>query len=202
MVLARDLGLLEDVALVACEPVGLPLDDVDDALEPRLGADGDLERRAVDLELISSLLDDLPWVGACTVKLVDKYGAGDPVAPHLAIDGDALALDAANRAEDKNCAVEDAECALNLNSEIYVSRRVDNIDLSVFPLGVGSCRLDRNSLFAFQIHVVHLRTNSIFSADLVYVVNPSSVVKYALCQRSFPRIDVRRNPNVPDVLED
>jgi hypothetical protein len=61
---------------------------------------------ALCFELLAQLLGDAHRVGARTVALVDERDARHAVAPHLAVDGDRLALHAGHRAQDEDGAVE------------------------------------------------------------------------------------------------
>jgi hypothetical protein len=56
---------------------------------------------------------------------------------HLPVDGDALALDARHAAEHEDGAVEHAEGALDLDGEVDVSGRVDDVDLVLPPCAEG-----------------------------------------------------------------
>lgn len=50
---------------------------------------------------------------------------------------------ASTPAEDEDGPVEDAEGPLHLDREIDVTRRVNDVDLAIFPLAVGRSRLLR-----------------------------------------------------------
>ena len=63
---------------------------------------------------------------------------GDLVPLHLAVNGDRLRLDTRHGAEDQDRTVKDAERPLNLDGEVDVSRRVDDIDLLVFSTARSS----------------------------------------------------------------
>ena len=150
-----------------------------------------LDGRGVEEQLVLQLRDDAPGVGAHPVHLVDEGDAGDLVPLHLAVDGVGLALDAAHCAKDQDGAVEDPQSALNLDGEIDVAGRVDDIDLVTLPLAKGGRGLDRNALFALQIHAVHLGADPVLPSHLVDVADSACVEENALCQRGFARIDVR-----------
>ncbi|GJD04898.1 hypothetical protein ColKHC_13723 [Colletotrichum higginsianum] len=130
VVAGEDVGRADDGAAGALEVVSLLLDQVDDALELVLGADGDLDGGGGDLELAVDLLDGLPGVGAHAVHLVHEADAGDVVALHLAVDGDGLTLDARDGAQDHDGAVEHAQSTLDLDGEVDVARGVDDVDVS------------------------------------------------------------------------
>ena len=75
--LGRDRLAADVLALVAVEVDGLAVDQVDHALEVRLGADRDLERDGRQAELALELLDHVGRVGAGAVHLVDERDPRD-----------------------------------------------------------------------------------------------------------------------------
>jgi hypothetical protein len=67
-------------------------------------------------------------VGPDLVHLVHERDAGDLVAVGLAPDRLALGLDAVAAVEHRHGAVEDAQRALDLDGEVHVAGRVDDVD--------------------------------------------------------------------------
>jgi len=61
-------------------------DQVNHAFEAILGADGDLHRNGVQVQLLPQLPGHALRVGTRAVQLVDESDARHLVAPHLAID--------------------------------------------------------------------------------------------------------------------
>ena len=47
-------------------------------------------------------------------------------------------LNAANRAQYKDSSVQHSKCTLNLNGEVHMTRRVNDVDVGVFPFAKGS----------------------------------------------------------------
>ncbi len=121
------------------------------------------------------------------------------VALHLAIDGHRLRLHATHRAEHEHGAVQDAQAALDLDREIDVAGRVDQVDRAVFPLDCGGGAGDRDAALAFEVHVVHRRAP--FALDLLDPVDPAGVIQDALAQGGFARVDVGRNADVAQFRE-
>mmetsp|Transcript_39835 Transcript_39835/g.101037 ORF Transcript_39835/g.101037 Transcript_39835/m.101037 type:complete len:251 (-) Transcript_39835:32-784(-) len=181
------------------ELVRLALHQVHDALEVRLHADGNLHRRAVDLELVTRLLHDLPGVGARAVQLVDEDDARHVVAPHLPVHRDALTLHAAHGAQHQHRAVQHTQRALHLDGEVHVARGVNDIDLLVFPGGVGGGGLDGDALLTLQVHGIHLSAHAIPAADLVDVVNTAGVEQDALRKGRLAGVDMRGDAYVAHV---
>lgn len=54
----------------------------------------------------------------------------------------------------------------NLNSEIYVTRGVDDIYIDAFPVDVSCSRLYRNAALSFQIHKIHRSSYLVFPFHL------------------------------------
>ena len=75
-------------------------------------------------------------VGADAVHLVDEAHAGHVVLVGLAPDRLGLRLDAGDRVEHRDRAVEDAQAALDLDGEVDVAGRVDDVD----PACRATCR--------------------------------------------------------------
>ena len=100
----------------------LHVDQVDDALEVGLGADRQLDRHGVRAEAVDHRLDALVEVRPDAVHLVDVGDARDVVLVGLAPDGLGLRLDAGDRVEQRDRAVEHAQRALDLDGEVDVAR--------------------------------------------------------------------------------
>ena len=186
------------LALLAVEVDRLAVDQVDHAFEVRLGADRDLQRDGGQAELALELLDHVGRVRAGAVHLVDERDAGHVVPLHLAVDGDRLRLHARHGAEDQHRAVEDAERPLDLDGEVDVAGRVDDVDLLVAPVDGGRGRGDRDPALLLQLHVVHHRA---FALDLLDHVDAAGVEQDPLGQRGLARVDVGRDPDIADVAK-
>jgi hypothetical protein len=79
------------------------------------------------VEAVLHHLDDVEEVRARAVHLVDVGHARDAVRVGLAPHRLGLRLDAADRAEDRTRAVEHAQRALDLDGEVHVSGRIDDL---------------------------------------------------------------------------
>ena len=89
-------------------------------------------------ELLLEHVRDALVVGARVVHLVDERDARHAVALHLPVDGDRLALHALARVEHQDRAVEHAQRALDLDREVDVAGRVDDVDVVVLELLLAS----------------------------------------------------------------
>src|SRR5262249_33636163 len=112
-----------------------------------------------------------------------------------------LRLDAGGAAQDQHRAVEDAQRALDLDGEVDVPGRVDEVDVEAVPLAVGGGRLDGDSFLTLQVHGVHLGADARLAPDLFDLVDFSRVKEDALGKRGLPRIDVGRDADVSDLVD-
>ncbi len=174
------------------------LDEVDDAAVVLLLADRQLDRHRVRAEAVAHRLDRVHEVRAGAVHLVDERDARDAVAVGLAPDGLGLRLDAGDRVEDGDSAIEDAQAPLDLDGKVHVPGRIDNVDPVVAPLRGGCGRRDGDAALLLLRHPVHRRGTLV---HLAHLVGASGVVEDPLGRRGLARVDVGHDPDVPDVLE-
>ena len=120
--LRRDLGLFLFLAEVVLVDDRLHRHQVDHAEEVGLGADRQLDRHGVRAEAVDHRLHAHVEVGADAVHLVDVGDARDVVLVRLAPDRLGLRLDAGDRVEQRDRAVEHAQRALDLDREVDVAR--------------------------------------------------------------------------------
>ena len=132
--LVGDLALLDLGAELVGPVQRLVLDQVDDPGELALVADRELDRQRVGAEALAHRLDGADEVGARSIHLVHVRDPRNAVLVGLAPHGLRLRLDAGDRVEDRDRAVEDAQRALDLDGEVDVARGVDDVDPVVPPL--------------------------------------------------------------------
>ena len=137
-------------------------------------------------------------VRADAVHLVDERDARDGVLVGLAPDGLGLRLDAGDGVEQRDRAVEDAQRALDLDGEVDVAGRVDDVDAVLAPLAGGGGGGDRDATLLLLLHPVH-RGGAL--VDLTDLVGPARVIEDALGRRRLTGVDVRHDPDVPGLLE-
>ena len=195
------LGDLDDV-LVLAELVlvndRLHRHQIDDSAEVRLRADRQLDRDRVRPKAVDHRLHAAREVRADPVHLVD---VGDPrhvVLVGLAPHGLGLRLDAGDRVEQRDRAVEHAQRALHLDGEVDVARRVDDVDPVTLPLGRGGRRGDRDPSLLLLGHPVH---HGRALVNLPHLVGPPGVIEDALSRRRLTGVDVSHDPDVPGVFE-
>ena len=202
------LGLLDEVggdllglelgAELVLPDQGLHLDQVDDADEVALAADRQLDRQRVGPSRSFIVSHRVEEVGAGAVHLVDVGEARDPVLVGLAPDRLRLGLDPGDGVEDGDRAVEDAQAALDLDREVDVAGRVDDVDPVALPLAGGRGRGDRDPPLLLLLHPVH---DGGALVDLADFVRAAGVVEDALGRRRLTGVDVRHDPDVAGFLE-
>ena len=99
----------------------------------------------------------------------------------------------ATRVEHRDRAVEHAQRALDLDGEVDVAGRVDDVDPVVAPLAGGGRRRDGDAALLLLDHPVHDRGALVDLADLVGL---AGVVEDALGRRGLARVDVGHDPDV------
>ncbi len=199
--LDQSLGNLDDL-LFGAELVfvddRLHRHQIDDALELALGADRQLDRDGLGAEAVDHRLYALLEIGASAVHLVDVGDPRDVVLVGLAPDRLRLWLDARDRVEQRDRAVEHAQRALDLDREIDVAGRVDDVDAVALPLRGRGGGGDRDAALLLLLHPVHRRRAVVDLADLV---GAPGVVQDALGRRRLAGVDMRHDPDVAGVLE-
>ena len=144
------------------------------------------------------MLHDVVEVGADAVHLVDERDARDVVLVGLAPDRLGLRLDAADRAEHGDRAVEDAQRALDLDGEVDVAGGVDDVDAVVAPEAGGGGGGDGDAALPLLLHPVH-RGGAV--VDLAHAVDPARVEEDALGQGGLAGVDVGHDPDIPVSVE-
>lgn len=178
---------------------GPHLDKINDTLKLLFGADGDLDSSGRKLELIVDHLDGLEGVGAHTVHLVDEADAGNVVALHLTIDSNGLTLNTADGAKHHDGTIQNSHSSLDLNSEVDMAGRVDQVEMVslllavgvlLLPIGEGGGRLNGDTSLSLKFHRVHLGADAITAADFVNSLGLSGVEEDALGDGSLAAVDV------------
>ena len=196
--LGRDLADREVLAEVVVVGDRVHLDEIDDAAVVLLLADRDLHADRGRAEAVAHRLHGGEEVGAGAVHLVDERDARHAVAVGLAPHGLGLRLHACHRVEDGNGAVEHAQGALDLDREVHVPGRIDNVDPMVAPLGRRRRRRDRDAALLLLRHPVHRRGALVHLAQLV---GAPGVIEDALRRRRLTGVDVRHDPDIADAVQ-
>jgi len=116
------------------------------------------------------------------------------LAPH----GLGLWFYAGHGVEHGDGAVEHTQRTFDLDGEVDVARRVDDVDLTIAPLGRRRGGRDRDAALLFLHHVVHDRGALV---DLTDLVRAAGVVEDAFGRGRLARVDVGHDPDVAGLLE-
>ena len=176
----------------------LHADEVDDALEADLHAERQLNHDRIGAKAVLDHLHREEEVGADLVHLVDEDHARHAVFVGLAPYRLGLRLDALVGVEQRYRAVEHAQGALDLDGEIDVARRVDDVDALVVPVSSGRGRRDGDAALLLLLHPVHGGSAVMHLADLVAL---AGVIEDALGGRGLAGVDMRHDPDIAVVLE-
>ncbi len=172
---------------------GLHAEQVHDAAEAVLVADGDLDGDGGGVEAGADGAEGVGEVGAGAVHFVDEADAGDAVFVGLAPDGLGLGLDAVDAVEEGDGAVEHAQGALDLGGEVHVAGGVNDIDAEVFPEAGGGGAGDGDAALLLLRHPVHGGGALVHLAD---AVGDAGVEEDALRGGGLAGIDVGHDADV------
>ena len=169
---------------------------IDEAREPILGADRQLDRH----RLARRAARGSPSTAAAKSAparsiLLMKRDARDAELVGLTPDRLRLRLDARHAVEHHHRAVEHAQAALDLDGEVDVAGGVDEVDVVVAPGEAGGGGGDGDAALALLRHPVHRRLPLVDLADLV---DASRVEEEALADRRLAGVDVRDDADVAD----
>ena len=106
-------------------------------------------------EKLEDHVEDLVRAGVVAVDLVDDHDGLGADFERLAQDEFRLGLRAVEGVDDEQHAVDHLEDALHFAAEIGVAGGVDDVDVVILVLERGVLGLDRDALFALEIHRVH-----------------------------------------------
>jgi hypothetical protein len=137
-------------------------------------------------------------VGADAVHLVDVGDPRNPVLVSLTPHRLRLRLDAGDGVKQRDRAVEHAQRPLNLDGEVDVARRVDDVDAVALPVCGGRGRGDRDAALLLLLHPVHHRSALV---NLPHLVGPAGVIEDALSRRRLTGVDVSHDSDVASVFE-
>jgi hypothetical protein len=172
------------------------LDQVDDADERALRADRQLDDQRLGAEALLDGAHGEEEVRTELVHLVDEADPRDVVLVRLTPDRLRLRLDTLLAVEHGHRAVQHAQRPLDLDREVDVAGRVDDVDLVVLPETGRRGRRDRDAALLLLLHPVHRGRAVVDLADLV--VDPG-VEQDPLGRRGLAGIDVGHDADVADL---
>ncbi len=178
--------------------VRLHCHEIDDPREQVSFADRQLDRHSVGAEPVLHHLDDIHEIRADAVHLVDERNARNTVFIHLTPDRFRLRLHAADRTEERDGTIKDAERPLDFDGKVHVARRIDDIDPMVVPKAGGRGGGNRYAAFLLLLHPVHRRCAVV---HFPHPVEASCIKQDALRRRRFAGVDVRADTDIPCSIE-
>ena len=194
------MSYISPLAASADQTSAFMRDEVDDALEVRLGADRQLHDDRDRAEAVHDHVDAAVELGAGAVELVDEADTRHAVAVRLTPHGLGLRLDTGDTVEHGDGTVEDAERTLHLDREVDVTRGVDDVDgvVDVLERPVTGRRggRDRDAALLLLLHPVH-RGSAV--VDLTDLVAHTGVEQDPLGGGRLARVDVGHDPDVADL---
>jgi hypothetical protein len=195
---SRDLSPLDVLPHLIVEHVCDFIDQVDDSGEVRLRANWKLDRRRDRLQAIDDHFDGAGEGRASAIHLVDeadaRHGIFISLPPHCL----RLRLNACNGIEDDDAPVEYAQRALDLDGEVDVTRRIDDVDPMTVPRAGGCRGSDGDAALPFLHHPVHRRRALM---DLTGPMDPPGVIEDALRRGCFARVDMCDDPDIPGLRQ-
>ena len=193
-----DLFLAHILAQLVVEDIRLHADQIDDAAEGILRANGQLKRNCRTLETVVHHFEDIEEIGAHHVHFVDVNDTRDMIFVGLSPYSLGLRLHAALCTKDGHRAVEHAQGTFDLNGEVHMSRRVDDVDAHALPVTGRRSRGDRDATLLLLLHPVH---GSGAVMGLSESVIDTGVEKNTLCRRRLSCIDMSHDANVSRILK-
>ena len=137
--------------------------------------------------------EDRVGIGAGPVDLVDEDQRRDVEPLEGAEQERRLRLDALDRRDDEDRAVEHAEDALDLRDEVGVARGVDEVDREVADEERGDRGPDRDAAFALEVERVGLGGAGVDAAD---VVDGAGGEEESLGEGCLTGVDVREDSEI------
>lgn len=183
---------------------GFSLGQIDNAFESVFSTDRNNDRYRISFQTSLHLIVNFEEVCACTVHLVHESKTGNFVFVSLTPNSFGLRLDTADSTVNHAGTVQNTHGTFNFNSEVNVSRGINNVD-TVFgmvhvhtaPESSSSSGGNRNAAFLFLFHPVHGRSAIVHFANLV--IN-AGVEQNAFRGGCFARVDVRGNADIAITL--
>ncbi len=206
----RDIRDLDLCTLLVLIEVRLHLHQVDNTLEGVFLADRELNADRVLAQTGLDLFDAAVEVSADDVHLVDESHTRNIVLIRLMPDILRLRLDTALGREDTDRAIQHTERTLDLNREVDMPRRIDDVDavlqrarrgLGFFfqsPVARGGSGRDRDAALLLLDHPVHGSGTVMSLADLVV---DAGVVKNPLGQCRLAGIDMSHDTDISGPLK-
>ena len=184
--------------LLFIRPVeSLHLHKVNDSLECFLSTDRNFNRARISTEHVVHLTANLKEVGTAAVHLVHVTDTRHVVFVSLTPNGFRLRFNTTNGAESGNGTIEHTQRTFNFNSEIDVSRSVNQVDFILVVIIIpecGSCsRSDSDTTFLLLFHPVHGGSTIVHFTDFV---SQTGIEQNTFRSSCFAGIDVSHDADI------
>ena len=177
---------------------GLHPHQVDDALESRFRSDRQLDADRLASDADADVFDAHEEIGADFVHLVDEDNARHVIFVGLAPDCLGLRFHALIAVEHADRAIEHAQRAFDLNGEIDMAGRVDNIQALAVPERRRGGRRDRDAALLLLLHEIHGGGTVMHFANFVRL---AGIIQDALGGRGLAGVDMRHDPEISVVFD-
>ena len=138
---------------------------------------------------------------ARTIELINKTNARHAIFVSLPPNRFGLRFDSGHTVKHRDGAIEHPKRAFHFHREIYVARRVDNIDAVVdavpFPEASRRRASDRDATLLLLLHPVHGRRALVHLANLV---RDARVIKDTFRGGGLTGVDVRHDADIPEQI--
>ncbi len=145
----------------------LHADQINDASEIRLGADGKLNRNGVAFQPVLHYIHNIVKIRSRDVHFIDIRHSGNIVFVGLPPDGFGLGLDAPLGAKHRNRTVKNTQRPLDFHGKIDMTRGVDDVNAVFFPKTSRSRGGNGNASFLLLVHPIHDGSAVVHLADLM-----------------------------------
>ena len=164
----------------------------------RTGSHGYLNGNRVSLQAVADFLEYILKISTFTIHLIDECHSWYAVLISLSPDRFTLSLNSFASAEDNDGSIEHSEAAFNFRGEVYVTGRIQQIDMDVFPVESYAGRINRYSTLLFLRVIVSGGRSLIYHSDAVLC---TTVEQHTFCDCRFPRIDMGNNSDVAKLVD-
>ena len=164
----------------------------------RAGADRQVYRDRLAAEPVADFVQRAEVIGPFAVHLVDQRDPRHVIFVGLTPDGFALCFDSLSGAEYHHAAVEHSQAPLDLGGEIDVARRVDQVDLDVFPGKVDRGGVDRDAPLLLLGVVIGDGCPLVHRSD---AMAEAAEEEHPLGDGGFARVDMGDDADVAELLD-
>ena len=135
----RNFNLISNLAKIIFIDNGLHFDKIDNYFKSIFSTNRQLNRNCISVETITHHLNDVEEIRTGNVHFVDISHTRNIVTLRLTPDCLGLRFNTTTSSQNCNSTVKNTERTLNFNSEINVTRGINNIDSVTLPMAGSSC---------------------------------------------------------------